>query len=134
MTNGMKSGSGEDPFADVETDTNDGSDAEASSEPEEDAGDTVEESPDSSGGASSASSDYPWLFTRSNAKDSREMVQFFLQQETQTQESQAQAELESMFGKEPLILDIREAAYQVALEQHLDDVAKQLREWGYDAK
>lgn len=132
MANGMKSGSGEDPFADVETDSNDEPDAEASSESEEDAGETVEESKRSS--SASSSSDYPWLFTRSNAKDSRAMVQFFLQQETQTQESQAQAELEAMLGEEPLVLDIREAAYQVALDQHLEDVATQLREWGYDAK
>ncbi|GGO03827.1 MULTISPECIES: hypothetical protein [Haloarcula] len=135
MGNGMKSGSGEDPFADV-----DGGDGDDETEDEVDAvksatGDEVEvDEGDENSGNGGVSSGYPWLFTRNNAKDGREMVQFFLQQETQQLESQAQADLESMLGEEPLVLDIREAAYQVALEQHLDDVADQLREWGYDAE
>ena len=140
MTNGMKSGSGEDPFADVETgDSNDESNdndeavSKSSSKSSGAVVDTVEESTGSTS-VSTTSSSYPWLFTRSNAKDSREMVQFFLQQETKSKESQAQTDLEAILGEEPLILDIREAAYQVALEQHLDDVADQLREWGYDAE
>ncbi|MDS0284425.1 hypothetical protein [Haloarcula onubensis] len=140
MANGMKSGSGEDPFADVETGgSNDASrgdeesGSESSAESTEAVVDEVEEGTGSSGG-STTDSNYPWLFTRSNAKDGREMVQFFLQQETQANESHAQADLEAMLGEEPLVLDIREAAYQVALEQHLEDVATQLREWGYDAK
>ena len=140
MANGMKSGSGEDPFADVETGSSnddsgsdDDSESKSSAKPGEDVVNEVEENTGGSG-ASTTSSGYPWLFTRSNAKDSREMVQFFLQQETQAKESRAQADLEAMLGEEPLILDIREAAYQVALEQHLDDIANQLREWGYDAK
>lgn len=140
MTDGMKSGSGEDPFAEVETgdntdDSNDTDEEESDSSPN--AGEAViDEGNESSGssGGSTASSSYPWLFTRSNAKDGREMVQFFLQQETQSKESQAQADLEAILGEEPLVLDMREAAYQVALEQHLDDVADQLREWGYDAE
>jgi N6-adenosine-specific RNA methylase IME4 len=61
------------------------------------------------------------------------MVQFFLQQETQALESQAQADLERMLDDNVLALDLREAAYRVALEQHLEDVADYLREWGYDA-
>lgn len=140
MTDGMKSGSGEDPFAEVETgdntdDSNDTDEGESDSSPN--AGEAViDEGNESSGssGGSTTSSSYPWLFTRSNAKDGREMVQFFLQQETQSKESQAQADLEAILGEEPLVLDMREAAYQVALEQHLDDVADQLREWGYDAE
>jgi hypothetical protein len=140
MANGMKSGSGEDPFADVETggsnDQSSGDDESGSESPVksgEDIVDEVEESTGSNDGSTTSSS-YPWLFTRSNAKDGREMVQFFLQQETQAKESRAQVDLEEMLGEEPLILDIREAAYQVALEQHLDDVAAQLRDWGYDAE
>jgi hypothetical protein len=140
MTDGMKSGSGEDPFAEVETgdntdESNDTDEGESDSSPNADEA-VIDEGNESSGssGGSTASSSYPWLFTRSNAKDGREMVQFFLQQETQSKESQAQADLEAILGEEPLVLDMREAAYQVALEQHLDDVADQLREWGYDAE
>jgi len=39
-----------------------------------------------------------------------------------------------MLDEDVLTLDVREAAYQVALQQHLEDVAEQLREWGYDAE
>jgi len=127
MGDGMKPGSGEDPFADVDTDGTD--DGQPATDDVQDDSDT-----DANSGNGGVYSGYPWLFTRSNAKDGREMVQFFLQQESQQLESQAQTDLEGMLGEEPLVLDIREAAYQVALNQHLDDVADQLREWGYDAE
>ncbi|MBX0325793.1 hypothetical protein EGH21_22505 [Halomicroarcula sp. F13] len=136
MGNGMKSGSGEDPFADVDAGDGDGeSEDEADTVNEAQHDETsVDDGDENSGNSGVSSSGYPWLFTRNNAKDGREMVQFFLQQDTQQLESQAQADLESLVGEEPLVLDIREAAYQVALDQHLDDVADQLREWGYDAE
>jgi len=130
MGNGMKSGSGEDPFADVAA----GDDAEQTENSEDDVEDRADNEADTGGAAASSDSSYPWLFTRNNAKDGREMVQFFLQQETQALESRAQTDLEGMLGEEPLVLDIREAAYQVALEQHLDDVVAELREWGYDTE
>lgn len=62
------------------------------------------------------------------------MVQFFLQDETERLESRAQTDLEEMLDENMLAFDIRETAYQVALTQHLDDVAAKLREWGYDAE
>lgn len=120
MGNGMKSGSGDDPFADMD-DPDD----------EDETGETVESTAELT---TESTSDIPWKFTRDNAKADREMVQFFLQDATKRLESRAQGELETKLDDDVLLLDVREAAYQVALEEHLDDVADQLREWGYDAE
>lgn len=133
MGNGMKSGSGGDPFADVDEDDD-------SEQVETDQATGTAESATEAGSSNSGSettgeiggSGLPWKYARSNAKDGREMVQFFLQQETQALESEKQAELESMLDENVLALDLREAAYRIALEQHLDDVADFLRDWGYD--
>lgn len=121
MPNGMKSGSGDDPFADADSGGDESETSEAGSDT--DASDTETTTPS-----------LPWIYARENAKSQREMVQFFLRRETQTQEDEAQRELETILGEEPLVFDVREAAYQVALEEHLDDVAAKLREWGYDAE
>jgi len=67
-------------------------------------------------------------------KSDRDMVQFYLQQETKAIESQAESDLETMLGESVLTFDLREAAYRVALQEHLDDVADHLREWGYDVE
>lgn len=121
----MKSGSGDDPFADEESRQEAATENESSDTP----GDT---SDSTASDTSSAAGGLPWIYARENAKSQREMVQFFLQSETQSLESRAQANLDGLLGEEPLVLDVREAAYQVALEQHLDDVAAKLRDWGYD--
>ena len=124
MGNGMKSGSGDDPFADMDEDSSSDS---ADERPDPDVGVETEDETTSASGL-------PWKFVRDSAKAEREMVQFFLQTETQRLESRAQGELETMLDDDVLLLDVREAAYQVALEEHLGDVAAQLREWGYDAE
>jgi len=124
MGNGMKSGSGDDPFADMdEESSSDG--ADETPDPEVEVETDVE---------TTSASGIPWKFVRDSAKSDREMVQFFLQTETQRLETRSQGELETMLDDDVLLLDVREAAYQVALEKHLDDVADQLREWGYDAE
>jgi len=128
MGNGMKPGSGEDPFENVGDDDDEG-DQES---PEQRGGgrDLDEPATDNSGNGGVS---LPWKYARENAKSNRDMVQFFLQQETKQREEVAQSELEDRLGEDVLTFDLREAAYQVALEQHLDDVAGRLREWGYDA-
>jgi hypothetical protein len=127
MGNGMKSGSGDDPFADMEDNgSSDTDDDHQDAEPQE--VDVEAQTTDES-----SASGIPWKFVRDSAKSEREMVQFFLQTETQRLESRAQGELETILDDDVLLLDIREAAYQVALEKYLADVADQLREWGYDA-
>lgn len=139
MPNGMKSGSGEDPFEGLEGGDED-DEGDEPEEPTEMA--SASESATSELGAddsdeesdTSSSTGLPWKYSRENVKAQRDMVQFYLQSETKTMESQAEGELEGMLGESVLTFDLREAAYQVALQQHLDDVADQLREWGYDAE
>jgi len=143
MGNGMKSGSGEDPFEGIESSGN--QDEEPADDTTADAADEAAAAADApidddrgsaddddNSGNSGVSTGLPWKYSRSNAKDGREMVQFFLQEEAQAAEEVAQSKLEDRLDEDVLVLDLREAAYQVALEQHLDDVAGQLREWGYD--
>lgn len=128
MGNGMKSGAGEDPFENIDaTDAEQEAEPETGSDPVLDANDE----PDSSG-SSEVSTTLPWRYARENVKADRDMVQFYLQAETKAIESQAEADLEAMLNESVLTFDLREAAYRVALQQHLDDVADQLREWGYD--
>lgn len=138
MANGMKSGAGDDPFADVaDTSSDDSGEEEAADvdptpEPDTDIDSEPDDGPETGSDAGPASSSLPWKYARDSAKDGREMVQFFLQEETKRLESRAQTDLEEMLDENVLAFDVREAAYQVALTQHLDDVADQLREWGYD--
>lgn len=165
MSNGMKSGSGEDPFADAESETDDPDEDEATDDettetgvgeegeepgreersgssgsagvsttsgPSEPGADTTDGQTTSSD--ASQDSSLPWKYSRENVKDGRDMVQFYLQPETKAMESRAVAELESELDESVLTFDLREAAYRVALQQHLDDVADKLREWGYDVE
>lgn len=136
MGGGMKSGSGDDPFADVDTDedTKDQEATETTTEVDAESSTTDTTESEAEAVTITSSTGLPWKYSRDSAKSDRDMVQFFLQSETQRLEGRAQNDLESMLDENVLLLDIREAAYQVALEQHLDDVAAQLREWGYDAE
>jgi len=136
MGGGMKSGSGDDPFADVDSDKDSESEeaTDATAEVEADSPTTDSIGNKSEAATEASSTGLPWKYSRDSAKSDRDMVQFFLQSETQQLEGRAQSNLETMLGENVLLLDIREAAYQVALEQHLDNVAAQLREWGYDAE
>jgi hypothetical protein len=128
----MKSGSGEDPFADFDETADEATDDKEDEETEPSVEETTTET--TSSGTSGAATNLPWKYARENVKSDRDMVQFYLQAETKSLESQAEADLEGILDESVLTFDLREAAYQVALQQHLDDVADQLREWGYDAK
>ena len=130
----MKSGSGEDPFEDIESDDDsdeESPEGESTDSPLEAENQTLSEK--ESSGNSGGSTSLPWKYSRENVKANRDMVQFYLQAETKTIESKAEGELEEILGESVLTFDLREAAYHVALEEHLDDVAEKLREWGYDA-
>jgi hypothetical protein len=132
----MKSGSGEDPFADAGSDDQTDDEGEGiEAEPERESGtvgDSTEVTTDERSATATQSSGLPWKYARENVKDGRSMVQFYLQPETKALESRAVAELESELDESVLTFDLREAAYRVALQQHLDDVADKLRDWGYD--
>lgn len=141
MTDGMKSGAGSDPFADELTD-----EEESSEDPEaltEDADETVDSSSQSNAGTDSPSDqrsqstdpeqideELPYLFDRYGVKDERKMVQYFLREETQATVTNARSAVEDELGTDVPLTDVREALVRVGAE-HLDEVADELREWGY---
>jgi hypothetical protein len=135
---GFKSGSsGEDPFGDDADDTDE---AEGRGEAATNADVDVEESvQDASSGRTTAESTetagrsgLPWLYRRSSITDGREKtVQLHLQSSTLDEQRAAKAEVEKVLGESVKKADLREAAVLVGL-RHVDEVAAQLREWGYD--
>lgn len=150
----MKSGTGDDPFAeeepdDQEDDTRESDPDESAEEAAAPAGSSPRAAESSTGGAARPgarpgadangssgqpveSADIPWVLRRSSVKDDRpNMTQFFLQESTDRAEREFQREVEDILEKDVYLLDLREAAYQVAME-HPDEVAAVLREWGYD--
>jgi len=96
------------------------SDDESSNEP------ATDTSGDSSGYA------LPWIHRRDTVKSDRpEIIQMHVRKSTVDGEGALQDDVEDILGDDVYALDLREAAYLVAM-QHPDEVADQLREWGYD--
>lgn len=118
MTNGMKPGSGSDPFDD---------------EPdEEDDVDEVEEAESADPDRDDTGRSAPWLFVRDGVKQSREHTfQLHLRSETRAREKRFQTAVEERLGEDVYKADLREAALLVAMGNE-DDVVEKLREWGYD--
>lgn len=80
----------------------------------------------------SASSGLPWIYERNSITDGRsKTVQLHLQRSTLQDQRTARSDIEVQLGEEVQKADLREAALLVGL-QHIDEVADQLREWGYD--
>jgi hypothetical protein len=154
----MKPGTGDDPFAEEETDdrpdeTTPKSEPEKSAEgtpaaveapPEADEASESDAETAASGSASAGadagagsadpvdSADIPWVLRRGSVKDDRpNMTQFFLQDATDRAEREFQRDVETILEKDVYLLDLREAAYRVAMA-HPEEVADVLRDWGYD--
>jgi len=84
--------------------------------------------------SASAGGGLPWIYQRSSITDGREKtVQLHLQSSTLDEQRDAVADVEKLLGESVKKADLREAAVLVGL-QHLDEVAAQLREWGYDVE
>ena len=84
------------------------------------------------GETQSPSTELPWLYARNGITDGRaRTVQLHLQQSTINREQDALRDVP--ISETTNKADLREAAYLVGLA-NLDDVAAQLREWGYDAE
>jgi hypothetical protein len=91
-----------------------------------------EQSAESPTDISGGSATLPWIYRREHARDGRDITkQLHLQHETAQRESEFKAELERAVGDQVYLADIREAALLVAMNR-TDEVAEQLREWGYD--
>ena len=58
-------------------------------------------------------------------------TQFFLRDETDRAERRFQTDIEETFDADVYTLDLREAAYLVAM-RHPDEVAAELRGWDYE--
>ena len=144
----MKSGTGDDPFADDATDAEESVDAEtaaeepdsdsdadsASAEPQStvDAPANASDDADDTSGDEPDAPDIPWVLRRSSVKADRPNVtQFFLRDETDRAERRFQSDVEELLDADVYTLDLREAAYLVAM-RHPDEVADELRDWGYE--
>jgi hypothetical protein len=125
MTDGMKSGSGSDPFA---------ADATEEKELSEESGKTdgTAESSSQSNPTNTEQSgqELPYIFDRSSVKYDRKMVQYFLREKTQKTEKDALRAVEQELGTDVSLIDLRESLVRVGAE-HLDEVADELRDWGY---
>ncbi|MDB2272511.1 MULTISPECIES: hypothetical protein [Halorubrum] len=143
MPNGMKSGSGDDPFAeddDVEDDpvddvadtdkaAGDPFDEQSSTEEPGSASTTLPGIPDH---PADESSRLPWIHRRDGVKDDRDHKTIHYTEHTVKRERrELRPALEEQLGDDVELTDAREAAYLVGMD-HLDEVADVLREWGYD--
>jgi hypothetical protein len=119
----MKSGSGDDPFA--ETDP----------EPEPESDDQQDEAMDVETGSTDAESttqpDIPYKFRRDSVKQDRKQRPIFIRPEVEERESTFLRNLEDQVGEDVYKTDALEAALVVAMDNP-DLVAEKLREWGYD--
>lgn len=144
MTDGMKSGAGSDPFA---NDTGDDDVLEAEQETSNNRTDepsgsesTSQAETETSSATGSQDSDteqsedgLPYIFARNTVKSDRKMTQYFLRDEAQAVEKDAQRAIEEELGTDVSLIDVREALVLVGAE-HLDEVADELRDWGYRLK
>lgn len=144
MTDGMKSGAGSDPFA---NDTGDDDVPEAEQETSNNRTDepsgsesTSQAETETSSATGSQDSDteqsedgLPYIFARNTVKSDRKMTQYFLRDEAQAVEKDAQRAIEEELGTDVSLIDVREALVLVGAE-HLDEVADELRDWGYRLK
>jgi len=143
MTDGMKSGAGSDPFADDSNDdtseatettaqeTDGASTTNSQTETKEIATQTDSENADTSD--DSSGNDLPYLFDRNNVKADRKMIQYFLRDETENLEDEVKHAVEQELGTDVLLTDVREALVRIGAN-HIEEVADELREWGYRYK
>ncbi len=144
---GFKSGSAGDPFSSSDTDDDSGggeagndesatietSASTSMTEPDDESGSSTDRDNDRGETTSSTSGTVlPWIYERNSITDGRaQTVQLHLQQSTLDRQREGKREAEAMLGESVKKADLREAALLIGLE-HIDEVADQLREWGYD--
>lgn len=139
MTDGMKSGAGSDPFANDPNATDeeespgdrDGTAQQTDQERESEPGADPSSSTTAASTESGQNDDgLPYIFQRNGVKDDRRMTQYFLREETEEIEKNVQQAVEEELGTDVYLTDLREALVRVGAE-HLDEVADELRDWGY---
>jgi hypothetical protein len=118
----MKSGSGDDPFAEsgtTESETVDPHDSHRT------------ESEESGSATDGDKPEIPYIFRRSSVKADRKQRPIFLRPHIEDRESAFVRTLEDELGEDVYKTDALEAAIVVAMNNP-DLVAQELREWGYD--
>lgn len=116
----MKSGSGDDPFAETESDP----------EPN-DQQDAIVDEPESAAAENVTQPDIPYKFRRDSVKQNRKQRPIFIRPQVEERESTFLRNLEDNVGEDVYKTDALEAALIVAMDNP-DLVAEKLREWGYD--
>jgi len=117
----MKSGSGDDPFAET--------DSEPEPDDQQDGVMDVETEPTDA--EPTAQPDIPYKFRRDSVKQDRKQRPIFIRPEVEERESTFLRNLEDEVGEDVYKTDALEAALVVAMDNP-DLVAEKLREWGYD--
>ncbi|AEM59154.1 hypothetical protein HISP_18265 (plasmid) [Haloarcula hispanica N601] len=119
----MKSGSGDDPFAETDSDPGPESD-----EQQDEVMDVETEPADVE---TATQPDIPYKFRRDSVKQDRKQRPIFIRPEVEERESTFLRNLEDAVGEDVYKTDALEAALVVAMDNP-DLVAEKLREWGYD--
>ena len=137
MTDGMKSGAG-DPFAEDTTSSDDVSSGEqatdktsdSEAEPQTDSesiSDTVSQDTETDWGGN----ELPYIHERNTVKSDRDQITYFLRDEIQELEDRSYRAIEEeLEGASVSRIDFREALVIIGAN-HLDEVATELRDWGY---
>lgn len=137
MTDGMKSGAG-DPFAEDTTSSDDVSSGEqatdktsdSEAEPQTDSestSDTVSQDTETDWGGDKL----PYIHERNTVKSDRDQITYFLRDGIQELEDHSYRAIEEeLEGASVSRIDFREALVIVG-SNHLDEVADELRDWGY---
>ena len=129
MTDGMKSGAG-DPFAEDTTSSDDVSSGEQATDKTSDSestSDTVSQDTETDWGGDKL----PYIHERNTVKSDRDQITYFLRDRIQELEDKSyRAVEEELKGANVSRLDFREALV-IAGSKHLDEVADELRDWGY---
>ena len=119
----MKSGSGDDPFAETDTDSE--------TEPDDQQDEAVAGETESPSSEPTTQPDIPYKFRRDSVKQDRKQRPIFIRPEVEERESTFLRNLEDEVGEDVYKTDALEAALVVAMDNP-DLVAEKLREWGYD--
>lgn len=140
MPNGMKSGSGDDPFADDDQTDDEVHEEETLQTPDGDPSQEETPAPELTSTATPGVPDHPsdeasrlpWIHRRDGVKDDRDHKTIHYTEHTVKRERrELRPALEERLGDDVELTDAREAAYLVGMD-HVDEVADVLREWGYD--
>ncbi|SFT06131.1 hypothetical protein [Halostagnicola kamekurae] len=83
--------------------------------------------------AGASDSGVPWVYTRDNVQQDRDMVQFYLRRFVQEAEGDFVDAVGEQLGTDVSKTDVREAAYVAAMRDP-EIVAKELERWGFEGE